>query len=91
MRWSPPEQKAQTPSRGDGPFPVRRTQPTSARLVGVLEGDQQLVDGVGPEGVAHLGAVEGDADRAVRLGPVVGDVGEVEPGHFGPRRLVEEL
>src|SRR5262245_1160638 len=29
MRWSPPEQKAQPPSRGDGPLPVRRTQPTS--------------------------------------------------------------
>src|SRR5918994_2614315 len=29
MRWSPPEQKAQPPSRGDGPLPVRSTQPTS--------------------------------------------------------------
>ena len=29
MRWSPPEQNAQPPSRGDGPLPVSRTQPTS--------------------------------------------------------------
>src|SRR5689334_11892132 len=29
MRWSPPEQKAQPPSRGDGPLPVSSTQPTS--------------------------------------------------------------
>jgi hypothetical protein len=29
MRWSPPEQNAQPPSFGDGPFPVMRTQPTS--------------------------------------------------------------
>src|SRR6202050_2854372 len=29
MRWSPPEQKAQPPSTGEGPLPVRSTQPTS--------------------------------------------------------------
>jgi hypothetical protein len=29
MRWSPPEQKAQPPSFGDGPLPVSSTQPTS--------------------------------------------------------------
>src|SRR4029453_8508413 len=30
MRWSPPEQKAQPPSLGEGPLPVSSTQPTSA-------------------------------------------------------------
>jgi len=29
MRWSPPEQKAQPPSFGEGPLPVMSTQPTS--------------------------------------------------------------
>ncbi len=87
------------PARAEGPDAVagRRAVPGQedaadvGRHVRVLEGDEQLVDGLGPEGVAHLGAVEGDAHGAVRLGPVVGDVGEVEARHLGPRRLVEEL
>ena len=29
MRWSPPAQKAQPPSFGDGPLPVSSTHPTS--------------------------------------------------------------
>ncbi len=32
MRWSPPEQNAQPPSRGDGPLPVSSTVPTSGDL-----------------------------------------------------------
>src|SRR5699024_2856444 len=47
----------------------------------VVECAVELVDGVRAEGVAHLGAVEGDADDAVPAlrahVAVVGDVGEV--------------
>jgi hypothetical protein len=32
MRWSPPLQNAQPPSRGDGPLPVSSTQPTSVLM-----------------------------------------------------------
>ena len=47
----------------------------------MLEGAQQLVDGVRAERVEHVGAVEGDPDGAVRLRAVVGQVGQVlEPG-----------
>jgi hypothetical protein len=57
----------------------------------VFEGGVQLVDGVGPEGVAHLGPVEGDADTADVLGAVVGDVGELEAVHHVPGGGVEDL
>ena len=43
----------------------------------VLQDAQQLVDGVRPERVEHVGPVEGDPDRAVLAGPVVGQVGQV--------------
>ncbi len=91
MRWSPPEQKAQTPSVGDGPLPVSSTQPTSDAAAGVVERGDELVDGPGPEGVAHLGPVERDADRPVLHGAVVRDVGEVEVRHLLPGGLVEQL
>ena len=58
----------------------------------VLEHPQQLVDGVRPERVEHVGPVERDPDRAVRPGPVVGQVGEVlEAGDVVPRLGVEDL
>ncbi len=46
---------------------------------------------LGPEGVAHLGPVEGDPHRPVLHGAVVGDVGEVEVRHLLPGGLVEQL
>src|SRR5690606_10537442 len=46
----------------------------------VVECPVELVDGVRPERVAHLRPVEGDPDAADLAGPVVGDVGELEPG-----------
>ena len=82
MRWSPPEQNAQPPSLGDGPLPVSRMTPTSERHARVVEHSVELVDGVRPERVAHLGPVERDADGRLALPvddvPVVGDVGQVE-------------
>ena len=41
----------------------------------VLQRRDQLVDRLRPEGVAHLGPVERDADDAAVDRPVVGDVG----------------
>ena len=59
---------------------------------GVVEHPVELVDGVRPEGVEHLGPVEGDAHAAQADGPVVGDVGEVlEAGHLLPGVGVEGL
>ena len=43
----------------------------------MVEAAVELVDGVGPEGVAHLGTVEGHSHRSSVDGTVVGNVGEV--------------
>ena len=51
----------------------------------------ELVDGQGSEGVADLGAVEGDPDHAGVACSVVGDVGEVEPRNGFPHGWVEDL
>ncbi len=65
---------------------------------GVVEGPVELVDGLGPEGVAHLGPVEGDAHRGkVALAvapcalnpPVVGDVTIREAVDGAPLRGIE--
>ena len=58
---------------------------------GVLERGDQLVDGLRPERVAHLGPVERDADDAGVDGAVVGDVGEVEALDRLPGGAVEDL
>jgi hypothetical protein len=42
------------------------------------------------ERVAHLGAVERDAHRALTVGAVVGDVGEREAGDGGPASRIED-
>lgn len=57
----------------------------------MVEGDVQLVDGAGPERIANLGAVEGDAHRALVDGAMVGDVGEVEALDGAPCRRIEQL
>jgi hypothetical protein len=60
-------------------------------LAGVVERPVQLVDRVGPEGVADLGPVERDAHGTHVEGPVVGDVGQVvEARHRGPGVGVEQ-
>ncbi len=56
------------------------------RHPGVIEGGEQLVDGLGPEGIANLGPVEGDANGALIDRPVIGDVGERD----APRPLSSE-
>ena len=68
----------------------------------MIEGAKELVNRARPEGVADVGAVEGDAhDRHVGAGlaaveggapgnsPVVGDVGEVEALDLAPAGWVE--
>jgi hypothetical protein len=57
----------------------------------MVERHIQLVDRVRSEGVAHLGAVEGDTDGADLPGAVIGDVGEVEPGYLAPGGRVIDL
>ena len=58
----------------------------------MLEDAEQLVDGVRAERVQHVGPVEGDPDRAVRLRAVVGEVGQVlEAWYVVPGPRVEGL
>ena len=58
----------------------------------MLEHPEQLVDGVRPERVEHVGPVERDPDRAVGLRAVVGQVGQVvEAGDGVPGLGVEDL
>ena len=58
---------------------------------GVVEGSDQLVDGVRPEGVAHLGPVERDPHGSDVAGAVVGDVGETEAGDLVPPLRPERI
>ena len=51
----------------------------------------ELVNGPRTEGVAHLGAVEGDADRAVLEAAVVRDVVECKAGDLAPGGRIEDL
>jgi hypothetical protein len=90
MRWSPPEQKAQPPSLGEGPLPVIQHDAHVAPLPRVVEHAVELVDGVRAERVAHLGTIEGHAHDAERDVAVVREVGEREPGDVLPLRGVEE-
>jgi hypothetical protein len=56
----------------------------------VVEHAVQLVDRVGPEGVAHLGPVEGHPHHAGVDRPVVGDVGQLEAGDGVPGIGIEQ-
>src|SRR4029079_13727750 len=80
---------------GSGAVAGQQDSPDIGRHARVVQRAIQLVDGVRAEGVANLGAVEGDSHRALRGPlqncPVVGDVGQVETLHDGPRSRVEDL
>ena len=45
----------------------------------------ELVDSVRAKGVAYLRPVKGDPYHGRLVGPVIGDVGEVEPFHLVPQ------
>ena len=57
----------------------------------MVQGGDQLVDGLRAEGVAHLGPVEGDPDDAGVDRAVVGQVVEVEALDRLPGGAVEDL
>lgn len=57
----------------------------------MVEGNVELVDGVGPEGVTDLRPIEGHANRSAGVGAMVCDVGEIEAGHEVPRFWVKYL
>src|SRR5215470_4112042 len=86
-------------ARAEGPAPVLGRRPVAGeqhtsnvgRLTGMVEGGAQLVDGVRPEGVAHLGAVERHPDGPLIHRPVIRDVGEVEARNGPPGSRVEKL
>src|SRR5690606_11687179 len=102
-----PAADALVAARAERPAAVLRAGPVAgeqhardvAAHAGVVEHPVELVDGVRAEGVAHLGAVEGDAhDRQVAHAvgaaldaAVVGDVGEVEALDVAPALRVEDL
>ena len=66
MRWSPPEQNA------SGPSPVSTIDADVTVVAGALERVLELEEGLGPEGVAHLGPADGDLGDP--LGGLVADV-----------------
>ncbi len=78
-----------SPVLGGGAVPGEEDTSDVGGLSGMVECGIELVDGVGAEGVTDLGPIEGDADHPVAGGPVVGDIGELEPGDLGPCRAVE--
>jgi hypothetical protein len=41
----------------------------------MVQGHEQLIDGVGSESVTDFRTIEGDANNAGALGPVIGDIG----------------
>jgi hypothetical protein len=57
----------------------------------MVEGREEFVDRVGPESISHLRAVEGNPDRALIAGSVVGDVGEGERFDRRPAVGIEVL
>ncbi len=79
------------PVLGAGSVPGEQDDSHVGGHPGVVQGAVELVDGVRPERVAHLGPVEGDPHAAQVPGPVVGDVGEPETRDLLPRRGVEDL
>ena len=83
--------RAEGPAAVFGRGAVASEEHTSdiARLTGVVQRRVQLIDAVGPEGVADLGAIERDADSARPPGAVIGDVGEVEPADLVPACRIE--
>ena len=85
-RVSAGRHRSRTPSRHHCRRAVTGEQHAAhvGRAAGVVERGVQLVDGVRPERVTHLGPVEGDPHRGHVLGPVVGDVGELEAWNHVP-------
>jgi len=58
----------------------------------MIEATVKLVDGVGPERIAHLGTIECDTYGALANGAMVGDVGEFADGlDSAPAGGVERL
>jgi len=51
----------------------------------------QLIDGVRAEGIADIGPVERDTDRAAVNRTVLRDVGKGEPCHLTPLPGIEDL
>jgi hypothetical protein len=78
--------RAERPTPVLGRGAVTRQEDTThvCGLACMLECDKHLVDGVGAEGVANLGPVEGDTHSAHLFGAVIGDVGEVESRNLVP-------
>jgi hypothetical protein len=76
---------------GRGPVPGEEDTADIGGLPGMVEGGEELIDGVRPKGVSDLGSVEGDPDHTGVLGAVIGDVGEIEAGHHVPSTCIEYL
>ena len=71
-----PRTERPTPVLGAGSVSGEQHDADARVLAGVIQCPVQLVDGVRPEGVAHLGPIEGDAGDAPGDVVVVGDVGQ---------------
>jgi hypothetical protein len=94
---SPPDSlitaRAEGPAAILGRWPVSGQQNNSdvRGLPSVVQGSEELIDGVGPERIADLRPIDGDPHSALPLGPVVGDVAERESVDRRPTVGIEVL
>ena len=91
MRWSPPEQNAQPPSRGEGPLPVSSTQPTSGVSRAWSSAWYSSSTVCGRNALRTSGRSNAIRTAPVSHRAVIGDVGEREPLHRHPGGRVEQL
>ncbi|SKV52166.1 Uncharacterised protein [Mycobacteroides abscessus subsp. massiliense] len=77
---------------GAGAVPGEQHRPDIGGHPGVVQGSVELIDGVRPEGIAHLGPVERDPDGPLADVPVIGDVGQIlESRHRLPASRVKGI
>ena len=57
----------------------------------MVQRDEQLIDGLGPEGVSHLRAIDRDPNHTRFFGAVIGDIGKFEARDLVPDRWIEYL
>ena len=77
---------------GRGTVPGEQYAPDVGRHPRMVEAPVELVDGMGPKGVANLGSIERHPNRTLISSSVIGDVGQLlEAGDCDPAVGIEQL